>query len=126
MYDNPMKISEAAYIAGFIDGEGCIGIGWTRSRHNAKKRYRKLSLQITQTEREPLDFVVEKLGVGKVYGPHIRQAGELGTKPRYTYSLRRQPEIVRVLRLLLPYFIVKRARAEAAIAAYGDAPEYDE
>ena len=99
-----MKISEAAWIAGFIDGEGHLGF---TSRKGGGKA---LTLRVTQTCREPLEFMVEKLGAGRVYGPYEPRG--IGTKPRYVYTVAVQLDVIRVLKLLMPYLRVKRSDAE--------------
>jgi hypothetical protein len=53
--------TEAAYIAGLIDGEGTI----TLSRKHASEQ-RQLVVSISSTERPLLDFVLRSVGAGKV------------------------------------------------------------
>lgn len=101
-----MKASKIGYIAGFVDGEGSISVYQGRA----------ITLRASQTDRAPLDFMVQVLGAGHILGPYEPKAGSLGTKPRHVYALSKQEDVLRILRLLLPHLIVKRAKAEQAIA----------
>lgn len=56
-----LAADDAAYIAGLIDGEGTI----TLSRRHAKDR-RQLVVSIANTERPLLDFVLSRVGAGKI------------------------------------------------------------
>lgn len=51
----------AAYIAGLVDGEGTI----TLSREHLGER-RRLVVSISNTDRRLLEFVLEKVGVGRI------------------------------------------------------------
>ena len=53
--------SDAAYIAGLVDGEGTV----TLIRKH-KNEHRQLSLSISSTELPLLDFVKSATGVGKI------------------------------------------------------------
>jgi spermidine/putrescine-binding protein len=51
--------TDAAYIAGLIDGEGTVTL--TRKHKND---YRRLAVSISSNERPMLEFVLERTGVG--------------------------------------------------------------
>ena len=53
--------SDAAYIAGLIDGEGTVTL--TRKHKN---EYRQLCVSISNTERGLLEYVLAVTGVGKI------------------------------------------------------------
>ncbi len=57
---------DRAYLAGLIDGDGCIMA--TIERHSEKKfRFRvRLSIKITQKDNSLLMFLTRKYGVGKI------------------------------------------------------------
>jgi hypothetical protein len=58
---------DAAYIAGLIDGEGTV----TLSRRHAKDR-RQLVVSIANTEIRLLEFVLERVGAGRLRGRERR------------------------------------------------------
>ena len=56
-----------AYIAGFVDGEGCIYCNIV----NGKKRpMRRMRVAVRQKHRKILDWIACTTGIGKVYGPY--------------------------------------------------------
>ena len=98
------------YAAGFVDGEGCIGVD-----HNVIKRTYKttgryveynnfqLRLQVAQKVREPLDLLVELFG-GAVK-PKV-----LHGSTYFHWELYNQKALVAISQLF-PYMIVKRESA---------------
>ncbi len=71
---NTLTAPEAAYIAGLIDGEGTI----TLTRKHANEN-RQLALTVSSTERQLLEFLLARTGVGKIttkarYRPHHLQS----------------------------------------------------
>jgi len=66
--------SDAAYIAGLIDGEGTITLA---RKHRNENRH--LAVTISNTERQLLDFVLATIGAGKITGKRT-------TSPRHTPS----------------------------------------
>lgn len=87
--------TEAAYIAGFFDGEGCISL----TNRGAVK------VTISQKIVDPLDFIQETLGAGSIYYANKRES--------YRYYLGGRPLVISFLEQTLPYLIVKREKAEA-------------
>lgn len=53
--------TDAAYIAGFIDGEGTISLS---RKHRGDNR--QLVISISNTERELLDYVKHAVGAGRI------------------------------------------------------------
>jgi hypothetical protein len=61
-----MSKEDAAYLAGLIDGEGCIGTYW-RKDGNAGKGCQLLTVAFCMTDREVLDWVADVTRLGKVH-----------------------------------------------------------
>lgn len=80
-YRQIMQLSseDAAYIAGLVDGEGTITL--MRKHRNEN---RQLAVTISSTERVLLEFVLERLGVGKI--TNKRTTSNRHT-PSFTYSV---------------------------------------
>jgi hypothetical protein len=57
-------MSELAWAAGFLDGEGSFGVYRKAGRRNL------IYLQASQCDRRVLDRLQQALGAGKVYGPY--------------------------------------------------------
>ena len=92
------------YLAGLIDGEGCITFA-------GRKKYkgRDLVLSITMYDRQPLDLAVKVFG-GRIYKIHGN-----GRKPILNYKIN-SGEAAKALELVAPYLLVKQAEAIVGIA----------
>ena len=104
MTDN-IKDTFKAWLAGFIDGEGCIAINYQHHKDGRKKHY--LSLRITQKFAEPLLKIKEIYG-GSVCYTHTKKNK---TYEHITASIKAET----ILRDVLPYLTVKKAQAELAL-----------
>lgn len=91
---------ELAYIAGFIDGEGCIQVTTKGT----------LSLVVVNTDIAPLQFIMD-IFEGNV-SISTRETERRKRAYRWSIKERDTPE---VLKTLLPYLIVKRQEAVLAI-----------
>lgn len=99
-----LKGWELGYIAAFLDGEGSIK--WITGSN--KKR---AQLSASQVVPAPLRFIQSKLGgkVNKLRRPRCRQGY------CYYWTLNGKNEVITVLKVLLPYLIVKRKKAKEVI-----------
>lgn len=80
---------EAAWAAGFIDGEGCFMF----SSNKAK-------FAVAQVRREPLERLCQLFGLGRVTGPYAYQANQ---KPHYRYELTGLSRIQFVMDTVWPF-----------------------
>lgn len=95
--------AEPAYIAGFFDGEGCIRVNKTLSRNVICYH---LILTIANNDRSILDSCKE------VYGGDVRSKGKRNC---YSWSLFNKLHIEQFFLNTLPYLVVKREEALAAV-----------
>lgn len=103
-----MKKADLAYIAGFIDGEGCISI--ERNRY-AEGKYKKIvSLTVTNTEEWICQWLKLCWG-GRVT---LRKMEKVNYLPQWNWVVRRA-QAVEVLKAILPYLKIKKRQAEVAI-----------
>lgn len=107
-----MNELDLAWLAGFFDGEGNIRI--------AKKH--SVSLTISQKEREALDKVVSILGAGTIYYRDILTPGGKATHTHIYYLGGRNA--VEALKYLVPFLVVKQAKAQEAIDLNKDCREW--
>jgi hypothetical protein len=61
---NTLTNEEAAYIAGFVDGEGSIT--YSRYVRNRNHKHFQLSLSISNTNQEVLEWICTAVGLGNV------------------------------------------------------------
>jgi hypothetical protein len=93
------SVSDAAWLAAMIDGEGCI-----------EPKYRRIT--VTNTSMLLLNEVQRIVGCGAVYRSSRY-------KKRHTqcfrWTTRAKADVAKVLRFVLPYLIAKRDKAVLAI-----------
>lgn len=86
---------ELAYVAGFIDGEGCLSIGANGS----------VSIGIVNTSKCTLDFVLKVLGTGV-----IQDRKQIVNKRQYVYRAYGE-NCMNIIKVILPYLIEKKDQA---------------
>lgn len=99
-----LSSSEAAYIAGLVDGEGTI----TLSRKH-RNELRQLAITISSTEKPILDFVLRTAGIGKITDKRTYAAHHL---PSFTYAVynRQALSLLKQITPLLNSYKARRAR----------------
>lgn len=103
-----LTATQAAYIAGMIDGEGCISI--SRKKDLSMKRgvaYR-LVVIIASTNTEVLPWIAEVTGVGHV--KKIVNRWQLTHKDAYNWHVW-SVKAAELLKQTLPYMIIKKQQA---------------
>lgn len=93
-----LKKTDLAYIAGLIDGEGCLSA-------NRKKDCIATNLSVVNTNRPVIEFLQRYCG-GGIYRRH-----PLGRRVVWTWWLSSNPA-TQLLRQLLPYLQIKREQAQ--------------
>src|SRR3989344_463454 len=101
---------ELAYIAGFLDADGAIMA--CIEKHIGKRfGFRvRVSVKVTQHDREVLDWMREKLQVGIVRANRPARA-----RQTFDLHIRDREHVRQVLLALMPYVRVKRAQAQIAL-----------
>jgi hypothetical protein len=112
--DIEMSESEAAYLAGIIDGEGWVSLGSQRDARTSfgKNRYYYVLIGVTNTHKPLLEWVVETTKRGRV--AEGTTDSHLGKKRRWSWTCRGW-SAADVLRAVRPYLIVKADRADIAL-----------
>lgn len=103
------------WLAGFFDGEGCIGLhkGGSRSTANYHPR-----ATITNTDLPTLKAIQVQ------YGGTIHEATKKGsTKPCWILAWSNQKALA-FLRLISPHLIVKKSQAEVLLAGWKSHPPF--
>ena len=111
-----------AYYAGLFDGEGTVYIyrqdwnkykdkEWFRNRKSNSSPSYRLSVKITNTNKDCLEFIQKRLG-GTIYAYKDRRSS-LG-KTQYTWNIYAN-NALRLLSKMLPYLIIKEEQAKVAI-----------
>lgn len=102
--------SEAAYIAGLIDGEGTIALARKHARDN-----RQLVITISSTESTILGFVIETVGVGKITRKRRTHDHH---RPGLTYAITNR-QALQLLAQVHPFLrSYKRERSALILSSY--------
>ena len=106
-----LTIAECAYLAGLVDGEGCINFYRTKSKSCSKGYTFVARLAISNSDVETLIELRERLGMGNV----IKKPKQLGNR-KDGYNLCLHARAVRqLLPLILPYLRIKKKQAEIVL-----------
>lgn len=111
-----MKPTEKAYIAGLIDGEGCITITRRKKRKNPKFSYYQPLLNISNTDKRIIDYAQNL-----IHGMIIKRIpGKPGDRRRKKWKLVYHliltgEKLKQTLKEILPYLRAKRKQAEIAL-----------
>lgn len=101
-----------AYLAGFIDADGSIGIVTIKS--NNKIRYR-IKLSAHNCKKEPIDFLYTIFGGGKI---RLKKTGKAklhdNWRPCYEWMITSN-KAAQAIKELLPFLKVKREQAELCL-----------
>jgi hypothetical protein len=105
-----LSSTDAAYIAGLIDGEGTVTL--TRKHRNEN---RQLCISISSTEKPMLEFVKHSTGVGKITNKRTSKSIH---SPSYTFAVYNR-QALELLRDVLPWLkSYKRERAALILQDY--------
>lgn len=119
LHGNQMEDEKLAYIAGIIDGEGSIMIQRDCSESFMKQRILRgcnephyhAAVRIGMIDRIALDFIVSNIGIGKV----VLEKRYHQKNPIYRLQIRKRNDVLKLLKLIMPFLLVKKKQAELAI-----------
>lgn len=105
-----ISVVDLSYIAGFVDGEGCISLRC----FTGKRGYQEIrnSLAIVNTNRKVLEWIKVKLSCGAVYDITGKRENQ---KSVFVYEVCDRVKLLYILKLLLPYLKVKKEQAELCV-----------
>ena len=102
--------AERGYLAGLIDGEGCLRLSKSRNRNGAPVYH--IQVDIANTSRALMDWLNTKLP-GTVYGQDRQPRRTI-----YHWKLSGNRRAITFLREIAPYLIIKRAQADTLAGGY--------
>lgn len=91
--------TNAAYIAGFFDGEGCVGV------YRLKSGCFRIAVTIAQKKPAVLYYIQRIMGIGNVYK----------TGKAYRFSVVNKRDVISFINLILLFSSVKRKQLELAL-----------
>ncbi len=103
-----LRLHDAAYIAGLVDGEGTVGL----SRRHAHDQ-RQLVVSIANTERQILEYVQRAVGAGKITAKCV---AKIHHSPSFTFSISNR-QALDLLRQVAPFLQSYKAKRAALVIA---------
>ena len=97
---------EKAYLAGFIDGEGCITLKLYSRKWKNERQYVTAKITVTNAHRDVIAFV------GYVFNRKITEEKRYNWKTAWRVQIDRLEDVREIIKYLLPYLKVKRKQAE--------------
>lgn len=119
-----MSVSEAAYIAGLVDGEGSVIVSDRRATRPGSS-HPSVYLVVAGSYHPMHEWLIATTGVGRIYTQTKSESSRrLGGK-KQMYNWRVHSELaVAIMKQILPYMVEKAARTERAILAFERGYEY--
>ena len=110
---NSLEVDQTklAWAAGFFDGEGCVAALEGKTRTGRLQH--QLFLDATQSSIPPLSQLADIFG-GRIH-PDRPRLNRLTRRPIFHWRLYGAARVAHALASLLPYLVVKRPQAEAAL-----------
>ena len=114
--------TEAAYIAGIIDGEGCIEFKWANRIRKDRKgtpTYHTLivRLEVPQVDGRLIDYLMKTTDEGNRDMKHFPKNPTWNDQHRWRAS---HHGVYRIMKQIYPYLIVKREKAKMIINHYDE------
>lgn len=106
---NPIHL---AYLAGIIDGEGCIHIGYYFNKSQNRSTYHTM-IQVSNTEKTLIEWLTNNFG-GKAALYTKAQTPKNSRQIPYVWKLGGD-NLTHICRLILPYMICKKDQIEIMI-----------
>lgn len=100
-----LSFVDRSYLAGLIDGEGCIGLHWDINTGTFRPY-----VTITNTNKPVLQWAKRTLGIGFI---SMNERKNLGYKNAYKIEFKRLAEIPALLYSILPFIKIKRKQTLA-------------
>lgn len=110
---NALSPIQRAWLAGFIDGDGFIGLTFQRKKENKQQSSTPLYhpyLIITNKNKTSIFYVKEMIGEGCVY-----QLGKKANKqhsPIFQYKLSKMDALINLLEKIKPYLKIKHLQCD--------------
>jgi hypothetical protein len=107
MGEGKMPKLSAGYVAGFIDGEGCLSVFKSKPRPSRSYAEYVAVLVVVNTNRDVLEAIRDWVGTGTVYDASRASAMH---KRTYQYHAKGR-QLIPILKRLMPHLVVKRRQA---------------
>lgn len=107
-----MLEAEAAWLAGFVDGEGSI-VTYAAGRNKTSTAF---VFSVPNTHRGSLEYCQRITGVGTIFDKPVTG----NRKPQFVWQVKAQRDVISILQQIESYLIIKGDLARATIAGWTD------
>ncbi len=109
----PIKDTDAAWLAGFFDGEGslCCYLG------GRNREYRSWFISVPNTNKDSLLRCQKITGVGAIL---TKRRNKPHHKQSWVWRVNAQRDILAIMRALLPHLTIKKKKAAEYLNAFVD------
>ena len=115
-HDNTRQALALAYLAGIVDGEGCIRIG-LQNKEGQAYNYRP-SVSVGMVEDVVINLLKETFG-GYIYvEPSVQ-----GKRPIHRWHLVKAPQVEACLLQIRPYLLIKQQQADLVLSLVQNYPK---
>ena len=104
-----MKKDDLLYLAGIVDGEGCVSV-----TYGTKSGHERIRLTVSNSDRHLIDWLTSRIG-----GSVSKNKTKRNRKPAYHWEIYANKAFI-VLTLLLPYLKLKKRQAELCLQFHTD------
>lgn len=108
----PLSVSQKAYIAGYVDGEGCVTLSKKADKEMRLGYCFRPHLHVANTHRRSLLKMQQWTGLGNVH--RVREEPQRNRKERWQWQMWSQ-QARQLLEAILPFLIIKKERARILI-----------
>jgi hypothetical protein len=109
-----MSTTEAAWLAGFFDGEGSL----TKSTGGRNHKYKSWIVSISNTCLESLQFCSKITNAGSICTKDRKNIEN--RKPAWDWRVNSQRNIVAICEQMLPYLIIKKIKVKQFLEEWTD------
>lgn len=103
---NPdITIEQIAWVAGFIEGEGCFSVKWHTLKDGTRRGRPQVVVQ--SCDHDVIARLHSWLGAGTLNGPYSRGVN----KPVYRWVAMRLDDVQQIVKMTLPYLGERRTAA---------------
>jgi len=110
----PISPTQAAYLAGLIDGEGTITVNLYRSTRQGRHPALVPWVGVFNTDPTLLEWLTATTGLAHLH--RMRKNPTKNAKMVYEWKVKAVADVARLLKTILPYLVIKRRQAELVLA----------
>jgi hypothetical protein len=109
-------LDNIAYVAGFVDGEGCISAYVFNDRFDSRPHF-FTRIAVSNVNEDVLHYCREVLGSGKVrpVKRNMTKPSQANSKDTFALIICKRSEVKTALKIIRPYLIVKREVADLVL-----------